>query len=327
MGAVKDFKPFEGQHCETTATGSLLKHLGIELSEPLLFGIGEGLGYIFWKMKTMESPFLGGRIKPDVLTQNIARNLNLKLEVKETGSVQKAWENIKIPLDQNVPVALKLDCYYLDYFRIKFHFAGHYVAMYGYDENFAYLVDTMATGSIVKTSLQSLELARKEKGPMSSKNLSYTISSKGEDFDLKETILQAIKNNSKDYLNPAISNIGYKGIYKTSKEIKKWFKESKNIESEFKSAAELMEGGGTGGSLFRNLYRDFLKESYELLQIERIEKAYRIFGEVADQWKKVSDLFLQTAETRDVKFIDQASEVLIEISDKEKQAMQLLSEI
>ncbi len=33
---------------ETTATGSLLKQIGIELSEPMLFGIGEGLGFIFW---------------------------------------------------------------------------------------------------------------------------------------------------------------------------------------------------------------------------------------------------------------------------------------
>jgi len=30
----------------------------------------------------------------------------------------------------------------LDYFTNKIHFAGHYVAMYGYDETFAYLVDT-----------------------------------------------------------------------------------------------------------------------------------------------------------------------------------------
>ncbi len=48
---IKNFKPFNGQHCETTATGSLLYQLGIELSEPMLFGLGEGLGYIFWNMK------------------------------------------------------------------------------------------------------------------------------------------------------------------------------------------------------------------------------------------------------------------------------------
>ncbi|HFC00693.1 MAG TPA: lantibiotic ABC transporter, partial [Phaeodactylibacter sp.] len=56
---IKKFKPFKGQHCETTATGSLLLQIGIELSEPMLFGIGEGLGYIFWNMKMMDFPFIG----------------------------------------------------------------------------------------------------------------------------------------------------------------------------------------------------------------------------------------------------------------------------
>jgi len=54
-------KPFVGQHCETTATGTLLKQLGIELSEPMLFGLGEGLGFIIWNMKTMEYPFGNGK--------------------------------------------------------------------------------------------------------------------------------------------------------------------------------------------------------------------------------------------------------------------------
>ena len=63
---------FIGEHCETTATGTLLKFINIELSEPMLFGIGEGLGYIYWDMKNMAFPFLGGRIKPDYLKKNMA---------------------------------------------------------------------------------------------------------------------------------------------------------------------------------------------------------------------------------------------------------------
>jgi len=92
MNLIKNFKPFIGQHCETTATGSLLNHIGINLSEPMLFGLGEGLGFIFWNMKLMDFPFIGGRIKPDDLTKNIVKNLDLKLEVKETSSSKRALE-------------------------------------------------------------------------------------------------------------------------------------------------------------------------------------------------------------------------------------------
>lgn len=34
---INTIEVFDGQHCETTATGTLLKHLGITLSEPMFF--------------------------------------------------------------------------------------------------------------------------------------------------------------------------------------------------------------------------------------------------------------------------------------------------
>ncbi|MCK5461009.1 BtrH N-terminal domain-containing protein [Candidatus Gracilibacteria bacterium] len=321
---IKDFKLFIGQHCETTATGSLLNQIGMEFSEPMLFGLGEGLGFIFWNMKIMDFPFIGGRIKPDILTQNITKNLNLKLEVNETSSVKKAWEIVKNNIDNNIATALKLDCYYLDYFTNKIHFAGHYVAMYGYDDKFAYLIDTKQQGGKVKTALKNLELARNEKGSMSSRNLSYTISNTKKNYDLKKAIVIAIKNNAKDYLNPPIKNIGYKGVLKTSEEIKKWFKNTKDIEGDFKTTAMLMEKAGTGGALFRNLYRDFLKESYNLLKIEKIKEAHKMFSEIAILWTRVSSLFEKTAETKNIKYINKASEILIDLAKKEKTAMELL---
>jgi len=321
---IKNFKLFEGQHCETTATGSLLLNQGINLSEPMLFGLGEGLNFIIWNMKTMDFPFIGGRIKTDLLTQNITRHLNLKLNVRETSSPKKAWENVKENIDSGIPVGIKLDCYHLDYFSNKFHFAGHYAAMYGYDENNAYLADTMQQGGLVKTSLKNFEMARNERGPMSSKNLSYTIEATNKKYDLKKEIILAISNNAKNYLDPPIQNISYKGILKTSKEIIKWFKRSKDVEGDFKTTAMLMEKAGTGGALFRNLYRDFLKESYQILNGEEIKESYEMFVDIARLWRAVSKLFIKAGDTKDIEYIYKASKILIEISDKEKKAMNIL---
>ena len=318
---------YVGQHCETTATGTLLKQLDIELSEPMLFGLGEGLGFIFWNMKTMSFPFIGGRIKPDALTENIARNLSLELTVKETSSQQKAWDNVKELVDNGQIVGLKLDCFYLEYFSAPFHFAGHYVALLGYDNSFAYLVDTKQQGGEVKTSLKSLALARAEKGPMASKNLYYTLRKTGQQFDLEKAIITAIRNNASEYLNPPITNIGYKGILKTSSEIIKWYKQSKDIENEFKTTAMLMEKAGTGGALFRNLYRDFLKESYDLLKLDKLKLGHMAFIEIADLWTSVSELFEKVSRTRDFKYIQQASDILKTISAKEKSAMEILAAI
>jgi len=326
---IEHLKPFDGQHCETTATGTLLLQLGIQLSEPMLFGLGEGLGFIYWNMKTMDFPFIGGRIKTDLLTQNIAKNLNLELTVEETSSKQKAWDNVKELLDKGQVVGLKLDCYHLEYFSNPFHFAGHYAAIYGYDHENAFLVDTRQQGGEVKTSLKSLTLARAEKGPMASKNLYYTLkqTSKRNNPDLKEIIPIAIKNNAIEYLDPPITNIAYKGILKTSAEIVKWFNASKNIEHEFKLSAMIIEKAGTGGALFRNLYRDFLKESYELLELDKLKTGWEAFAEIATLWTTVSQLFEKVSETKDFKYIEQASNILKTISEKEKKTMEVLATI
>jgi len=324
---IENFKPFIGQHCETTATGTLLLQLGIEFTEPMLFGLGQGLGFIFWNMKSMDYPFIGGRVKPDALTENIARNLNLELTIKETSSLQKAWENAKELIDNGQVVGLKLDCYHLEYFTRAFHFAGHYVALYGYDIENAFLVDTIQQGGQVNTSLKSLSLARAEKGPMSSKNLSYSLNKTDKNFDLKTAINTAIRNNATEYINPPITNIGYKGILKTSTEIKKWFQNSKDIKGDFKTTAMLMEKAGTGGALFRNLYRNFLKESYETLNVENIKQAHQHFIEIAELWKEVSTLFDKAGDTEDIQYINQASDILKELSTREKTAMELLMNI
>ncbi len=324
---MENLKPFDGLHCETTATGTLLKHIGIELSEPMLFGLGEGLSFIYWKMKTMDFPFLGGRIKTDLLTQHICKNLGLELNVHETSSKVKAWQAVRQLLDEGQPVGLKLDAYYLEYFTKPFHFAGHYVAIYGYDDEHAYLVDTRQQGGSVKTSLASLAIARAEKRPMSSKNLYYTIAGNMENVDLKEVLIAAMVNNAKQYLAPPINNISYKGILKTSEEVLNWFKTSQAIESEFKMAASLMEKAGTGGALFRNLYRDLIKESYDLLGIEQLAVVHHEFVQIALLWTSLSELFSQIAETASFDAVQQASAIFKTLATKEKNAMEILASL
>lgn len=324
---VQTFKPFVGQHCETTTTGNLIHQLGFELSEPMLFGLGEGFGYIYWKMKSMGFPFIGGRVKPMVLSKNLAKNLNLQLDIKETTSIKKAWKNVVDSIDSGKVVGLQLDCYHLDYFSNKIHYAGHFAAMYGYDDQYSYLVDTRQQGGQVKTTLENLQKARTEKGPMSAKNLAYTISGAADGFDMNTAIRTAITNNSTGYLNPPIKNFGYQGIKKTATEIVKWFENSVDIEHEFSTTAMLMERAGTGGALFRNLYRDFLLECQDTLDCKPLFQAHRQFEEIAPLWTSVASLFDDAAKTRDIKYIDEASLILEDLSVREYQAMKDLQSI
>lgn len=86
----------------------------------------------------------------------------------------------------------------------------------------------------------------------------------------------------------------------------------------------LMEKAGTGGALFRNLYRDFLKESYELLKLDVLKTGYEALAEIAELWTSVSQLFEKVSQTKDIIYIHQASDILETIADKEKKTMELL---
>lgn len=223
-----------------------------------------------------------------------------------------------------MPVGLKLDSYYLDYFTNKVHFAGHYAVLYGLDDEYAYMADTIQQGGLVKTRLASLEAARNAKGPMSSRNRSFTLEPIDALPPLTPAIRAALSKNAHEYLHPPIRNLGNQGIIKMSREMMKWPSRSSQLEYHLPLTATLMERAGTGGAMFRNLYRDFLKECVEQLEDANINQAYRLFVEIAPMWVRVSSLIDEAGRTGDHQKLERASKLLLEIAEKERMAMELL---
>jgi hypothetical protein len=214
--------------------------------------------------------------------------------------------------------------YHLDYFTEAFHFAGHFVAMYGYDDTHAYVVDTVGKKT---TLLGNLEKARKEKGPMAAKNRSYTITLPDESPDMKSAIMGAMKRNAEVYLNPPIKNFAYKGIEKLSKEVLKWLEIAPNPAEDLGLTAMLMEKAGTGGAIFRNLYRDFLKEAVDIVGHSNVKQAYTLFCDIAPKWNQVSSLLAEAGQQESQTYLQQTSELLKELAVLEKQAMEYLLDV
>ncbi|MER7082866.1 Butirosin biosynthesis protein H, N-terminal [Saccharopolyspora kobensis] len=312
------------QHCETTTLGVLLRHAGIDLSEPMLFGLGSGLSFLYWDSKSMGFPFLGGRVKPFELTRNLTAALGLELLVAETTSARKAWQNVAGPIDAGRPVGLQLDSYHLDYFTTKVHFGGHVVAMYGYDDQDAYLVDTEAQGGAVRTGLDSLARARAERGPMTAKHRSFTIAAPTAPSP-REQIVPAIKACAEAFLNPPIANLGHRGIEKAAKQVPKWLQRSDDPGEDLSRTAVLMEKAGTGGALFRNLYRDFLAESAEVIDSDHLRTGHALYAEAAVLWTQVAALVAAAGEAGDPEKLSQAGALLHELSRIERDAMRELS--
>jgi uncharacterized protein DUF4872/butirosin biosynthesis protein H-like len=321
---LKSFQPFIGQHCETTTLGNCLQHAGLTISEPLLFGIGQGLNFIYWDMNKMPFPFIGGRSKPDSITQLFCEALNIPVQFAQTTSKQKAWKNATQALEAGQVVGLKLDCYYLVYFTQKVHFAAHYAALYGYDETHAYLADTHQQGPTAKTSLDSLSLARSAKGHMASPSLSFFMTLPTETPELGPVIKHAIKQTALAFLNPPIQNIGYKGIFKMSRKVLKWFERTNNPKADMTLCARLMEKGGTGGSLFRKLYASFLEDAYDITHIPAYHQAAADYRAIAELWTKAATLIEQAGKTQEQKYLNTLSKVLVTVAEQEQKTMENL---
>jgi len=314
------------RHCETTTLDVLLRHEGVELSEPMLFGLGSGLSFVYWDGKGMDFPFLGGRVRSFELTRNLAARLGLDLTVSETTSPRRAWWHVTAPIDAGRPVGLQLDSYHLDYFGSGVHFGGHVVAMYGYDDERAYLVDTDQQGGAVTTSLAGLAAARAERGPMTARHRSFTVTARAA-FEVRDLVVPAIAACADAFLNPPIANVGHRGIAKAGKLVPTWLRRTDDPARDLALAALLMERGGTGGALFRNLYRDFLGECAELVDHPGLRAGHAGYGEAATLWTEVAALIAAAGGAGDDTPLRRAGAILMEISRVEHDAMSALAGI
>ncbi|GAA3678042.1 BtrH N-terminal domain-containing protein [Nonomuraea antimicrobica] len=313
------------QHCETTALGVLLRHEGLDLSEPMLFGLGSGLSFLYWDSKGMDFPFLGGRVKPFELTRNLAARLGLTLRVEETSSPRRAWQNVATHLDAGRPVGLQLDSYHLDYFTSKVHFGGHVVAMYGYDDQHAHLVDTEQQGGAVTTTLAGLAAARAERGPMTARHRSFTVTVPEGLAVSRDLLVAAIRGCAEAFLAPPIANLGCRGIAKAAGQVPRWLLRTDDPGHHLPQAAMLMERAGTGGALFRNLYRDFLGECAQVIDDDNLRTGHALYAEAASLWTDVAALVAKAGESADASHLGQAGDVLHELSRVETDAMRALS--
>ncbi|MGW6781522.1 BtrH N-terminal domain-containing protein [Streptomyces sp. NPDC054987] len=325
MTTVKDIDARGTQHCETTTLGLLLRHQGLDLSEPMLFGLASGLSFLYWNSKKMDFPFLGGRVKPFDLTRNLAARLRLRLQVQETTSPRKAWDSVAASIDAGHPVGLQLDSHHLDYFGSKVHFGGHIVALYGYDDHTAYLVDTDQQGGAVSTSLSSLARARAARGPMTAKHRSFTLTTPKNMPAPHGQIVPAITACADAFLNPPIANLGHRGIEKAGRLVRTWLQCTDDPQRDLPQAASLMEKAGTGGALFRNVYRDFLAECTELLDSSHLRTGHRLYAEAAVLWTEAAALINEAGERGDAQCLVQAGAVMGDLARIEREAMSALS--
>jgi hypothetical protein len=346
MENSKEIAPFDncpamdGYHCQTSSLTKIFHYNKHPLSEDMIFGLGAGMGFIYWKMKMGSSDyvFIGGRGNNKEFFNDIGKRTGVKIVAKSTSSVKKAETLLLEKLPKKKPVMVYGDMGFLPWFDLPkdYHFGGHTFVVCGYDGKNSVLasdIDQKANGLkrgfYYPISLKQLSKARSSTyKPFPPKNTYLEFEFRNYHNPKIEDIYSAIKQTIESQLNPPIKNIGIKGMRHTAKELLKWpnIFNDKELRMNLFSLYIFFEIGGTGGGCFRYMYSRFLKESAKITGNEGLSEASEKVYESGKMFSKIGLLFKNSENEHNInEKIEIASEEFKRIADIEEETLNCLS--
>lgn len=294
---IDDFNLFGGLHCETSAVQKVYRYHGLPITEEMLFGLGGGIGFIYWYVKQMPAPMVGGRGGGRYFIEDAVRRTGASLVVKRTTSGKKGHIRLLEKLANNEPAIIYADMVYLPYMGVSedAHFGQHVFVVYGVDEeaDIVYISDRANRGVTVR--IDELKKARASKFPPWPPQHAILNLELPEQLNItKKMVNESIHHTIDGMLNPPIRNIGLKGIKKWAKLIVKWPElfPGENLWNALYQGFIYIEVGGTGGSAFRPMYARYLQEVSELFPKYRLDAVIAKYQEAARIWSKIATLLL-----------------------------------
>lgn len=327
-----DFKHFQSAHCENGVASNLLKNKGIDISEPMIFGLGSGLFFVFLPfLKVNHAPAISYRPMPGMIFNRAAKNLGIKVKRHKFRSSKSAQEFLDQQLLANRPCGLQVGVYNLTYFpeEYKFHFNGHNLVVYG-KENDSYLISDPVMEKTTVLTESELEKVRFSKGVLAPKGHLYYPESIPEELNFEKAIKQAIKKTCRDMLAP-VPIVGVRGIRMVAKRIKKWPTKIGNAKTNYFLAqmVRMQEEIGTGGGGFRYIYAAFLQESSVKLNRPELNDFAIEISEIGDKWRdfavNASRVYKKRSNTQDIYNV--ISNQLLELADLEESFFKRLRKI
>lgn len=318
-----DFKHFQSAHCENGVASNLLKNKGVDISEPMIFGLGSGLFFVFLPfLKVNHAPAISYRPMPGMIFNRAAKNLGIKVKRHKFKSNQSAQQFLDQQLKANNPCGLQVGVYNLTYFpeEYKFHFNGHNLVVYG-KENDSYLISDPVMETTTALTENELEKVRFAKGVLAPKGHLYYPEYIPDELNFEKAIKQAIKKTCREMLAP-VPIVGVRGIRMVAKRIKKWPTKIGNAKTNYFLAqmVRMQEEIGTGGGGFRYIYAAFLQEASVKLNRPELNDFAIEISVIGDKWRdfavNASRVYKKRSNTQDIYNV--ISNQLLELADLEE---------
>jgi hypothetical protein len=299
---------FGGAHCETAALHKVLAFHGTEVSEPMLFGLAGGIGFMHMPQGPDGRAFVGGRNGPfPEFTRRMAEGVGLRLDVVIPDDPRTAWDQVRGQLALGSPVVVYGDLFHLPYFQATRHFGAHAFVVIGHDPDEGAVTVSDRCQAPRTLSLADLAAARgSEHPPFPPRHgwlrADWTAAREPTGDDIRG----GVRASCRAMREPAVPTFGLRGLTAYGAGLDHFVRRgaADDVVASLTGAYVDFELAGTGGCAFRALFADFLTEAAERTKDAALLRALPLARTAVDTWQEFLELLVPSwtpafAELRD----------------------------
>ncbi|OHD67351.1 MAG: hypothetical protein A2W19_00080 [Spirochaetes bacterium RBG_16_49_21] len=298
------FKHKMAAHCESGTVAALLNHAGLEISEPMVFGISGGIFFGYFESKKLPFPTFVVRNRPGQIRTNLAKRTGVKFRTERFRDPSRGERELFRLLSNNVPVACQTDFFYMNYLpdHVRVHINVHFIILAGIKDG-SYIVSDCYSPDLALLDRDSLMKARFAGGSFAPRGFLFYPVFMPHNIDFRAAVWKGIKSAAFQMVKLPVPFLGIRGIRRFAQRVVDWPKlarDAEHLSHEIMKINIFLEDQGTGGAGFRFMYATFLREASEMLgDPDLLEMSKRIM-EIGDRWRAVSLFAARIGKRRDL---------------------------
>ena len=321
-------------HCESGATSNLLRFYGEDMSEPMAFGIGNGLYFSYIPfLKVQFAPMISFRNLPNTVFHRGMKYLGIDATViKKFKDPKEAMLALDRNLEKGIPTGMQVGVFNLTFFppEYRMHYNMHNLVCFGKEGNLYHISDTVMETAQALT-YEDLLRVRYAKGVFAPEGKMYWIDNVPENLDIKAAVAMGIKKTVYEMIKVPFPLIGVKGLRWMGRDLRKWPKKHGVTKASFYlgQVLRMAEDFGTGGAGFRYIYGAFLKEAGEKFNHAELLEASEMMGKTANRWREFTYIGARNCKSRSQPQEDYGmlGDMMIEIAGMEEKVYRKLDKI
>lgn len=289
---VDGFRHLHAGHCESGVTASMFINAGMNVSEPMVFGVGSGLFFgHFSFVRIMGHPLTTFRSFPGALFKAACKRPNVACQRETFRDPPRGLARLDELLSEGKRVGLQVNIFWLPYIPrpMRVHFNGHNLLVLE-KRGDEYIVSDPVMECLFSCPADALERARfTGANPLLPRGLLYHPTR----FPQAPPWEPAVKAGLAEVcfrmrkIPPFVPWLGIRGIRHLGRQVRGWERRlgPERAREWMAGVVRMQEEIGTGGAGFRFLFAAFLQQAGEKLAWPELSAMAAEATAVGDQWR------------------------------------------